>query len=368
MLWIRRLDAIEARPLSGTEGAQTPFWSPDGRFVAFFSAGKLKKIPVSGGASITLCDAETVPAGGAWNVEDVILFAGVSGGPGGGVPKPNPIRRVSASGGAPEAVTTPDTAKGEPWHLWPSFLPDGRHFVYFASGFRDPKAIYVGSLDSEDSNALVQEGPMRSMPADRLLFLRGTTLLAQAFDTKRLELAGEAVTIADSRGSVARLERPGRFQRRPLRCCIKRVRMHRGLPGSTVRANQWWLVSREATTTSVSHPGAPGSPWVLPIGHSDATSGLSTRRVALHTIDVRCGRLVMRRFWLPDGSRIVFNSDRQGQFDLKRSVPTLREQKRCSLKTTLRSSPCRGPRTGATFCINPAAATTPRAFTCGCSR
>ena len=85
MLWIRRLDAIEARPLSGTEGAQAPFWSPDGRFVAFFSAGKLKKIPVSGGASITLCDAETVPAGGAWNAEDVILFAGVSGIPGGGV-------------------------------------------------------------------------------------------------------------------------------------------------------------------------------------------------------------------------------------------------------------------------------------------
>ena len=156
MLWIRRLDAIEARPLSGTEGAQAPFWSPDGRLVAFFSAGKLERSPcLVARASRSAMRRPFLP--GAWNVEDVILFAGVSGGPGGGVPKPNPIRRVSASGGAPEAVTTPDTAKGEPWHLWPSFLPDGRHFVYFASGFRDPKAIYVGSLDSEDRTLLVQE-------------------------------------------------------------------------------------------------------------------------------------------------------------------------------------------------------------------
>ena len=117
-----------------------PFWSPDSRFIGFFAQGKLKKIDASGGSPQTLCDA---PAGngGTWNREGVIVFA------------PNRegvLARVSAAGGIPAAVTALDRRRQETAHLWPQFLPDGRHFLYLAlSGQRENRGLYVGSLGSD---------------------------------------------------------------------------------------------------------------------------------------------------------------------------------------------------------------------------
>ena len=153
LLWVRPLDAVVAQSLAGTEGATYPFWSPDSRFVAFLAQGKLKKIDVSGGAPLTLCDA-SLGATGAWNRDDVILFT-----PKGGAP----LYRVSASGGTPSPVTTFDTASGDTQHWFPFFLPDGRHFLYSALGSRragatDPRGVYVGSLDPKEAEHAVAAG------------------------------------------------------------------------------------------------------------------------------------------------------------------------------------------------------------------
>ena len=121
MLYIRPLTSVTAQPLAGTEDAGFPFWSPDGREVGFFAGGKLKKIDASGGPPQILCDA-TVGRGGAWSKGGVIVFAA------GGW---EPLLRVSAAGGAAEPASKLDVSRAENSHRWPSFLPDGDHFLFW---------------------------------------------------------------------------------------------------------------------------------------------------------------------------------------------------------------------------------------------
>src|SRR6185503_13732301 len=124
-LWVQSLDGLVAQPLAGTEGAGSPFWSSDSRFIGFFVGGKVKRVDATGGSPVTLADAIPNP-GATWNRGGTILFA--SFGPG------NPIRRVSDAGGAPSPATTLNVDAGETQHWFPFFLPDGRHFLYFAVG------------------------------------------------------------------------------------------------------------------------------------------------------------------------------------------------------------------------------------------
>jgi eukaryotic-like serine/threonine-protein kinase len=193
MLWVRPLDAQVAQPLAGTEGASFPFWSPDSRFIAFLASGKLNKVDSAGGVPATLCDA-TLGATGAWSRDDVILFT-----PRGSAP----LHRVSASGGQPSQVTTLDAAAGDAQHWYPSFLPDGRHYVYFvvgskARGLTDPRAIYLGSLDPGEPPRLLVEGGSNARYANgHLVYLRNGTLVAHRFDPDRLQLAGEPAPLVE---------------------------------------------------------------------------------------------------------------------------------------------------------------------------
>jgi serine/threonine protein kinase/Tol biopolymer transport system component len=185
LLWVRSLDSLNAQPLPGTEGAKTPFWSPDSRFIGFFAGGKLNKIDASGGRPQTLCDAPE--PGGAWNRDGVIIFSG-------GVS--NGFFRISASGGSP----TPATKLGpkEEAHRWPYFLPDGRHFVFLGDAQRtEDHHLRVGSLDSPDSQILLNAVSRVAYAAGYLLFVRQGTLVAQPFDANNLKLSGEPVTIAE---------------------------------------------------------------------------------------------------------------------------------------------------------------------------
>src|SRR5262245_17162989 len=121
MLAIRSLDELDARVLVGTERARFPFWSPDGRVVAFFADGKLKKMDAAGGPVQTICDA--VPGfGGSWNGDGIIVFAASA---------MEGLFKVPATGGTPTPVTS--LRKGEAFHQHPQFLPDGRRFLYFAA-------------------------------------------------------------------------------------------------------------------------------------------------------------------------------------------------------------------------------------------
>jgi len=192
-LWVRPLDSLSAEPLVGTEGANQPFWSADSRFLVFFAAGKLKKKEVGGGPTQILCDVVGDGGNGDWNREGVILFAPNNQASG-------PIYRLPAAGGSPTAVTMVDTSQGETGHLWPRFLPDGKHFIYLALNREKVKsAIRVSSIDSNTSMFLLNaQSFIQYAPPGYLLFQRDATLMAQSFDAQSLRLTGDAFPVAEN--------------------------------------------------------------------------------------------------------------------------------------------------------------------------
>jgi Tol biopolymer transport system component len=188
-IWVRAMGALAAQKLDKTEGADFPFWSPDSKNIAFFADGKLKRIVVTGGSPVNICDA-AAGEGGTWfqaeNSNDgVILFAPTSA---------SAIQRVPASGGVPTPVTK--LAQGEIAHIFPQFLPDGKRFLYFVRGAKP--GIYVQALGSEQRTFLL-ETPGRAIyaPPDLLLYLRDNTLLAQHWDWSALKPLGEPVAVTD---------------------------------------------------------------------------------------------------------------------------------------------------------------------------
>jgi Tol biopolymer transport system component len=191
-LWVRALSASAAQELNGAEGASYPFWAPDSGRLGFFAAGKLKTADLATGEVRELCDAP-LGRGGTWNREDTIVFApSVSG----------PLSSVSASGGVPSPATRlprPDSAGA---HRWPSFLPDGKHFLYFLD-WTSPEGsmgngTYVGSLDATDGKLISAEitGNV-AFASGRLLYVQDRRLMAQPFDPVRLETTGAAVPLGE---------------------------------------------------------------------------------------------------------------------------------------------------------------------------
>ncbi|MEK6756279.1 MAG: hypothetical protein AABZ02_09025, partial [Bacteroidota bacterium] len=192
LLFIRPFDALTDQPLTGTEGAVFPFWSPDNQFIGFFAQGKLKKIDGSGGPPITICSSPS-PRGGSWSSAGTIVFApSVIG----------PLFIVPAAGGTPTPITKLDSLRRESTHRWPHFLPDGKHFVYFArttvtGSQTEGDAIYVASVDGKVNKIIVNASSNAVFASGHLLFARGTTLVAQRFDEGSLELKVEPEAIAE---------------------------------------------------------------------------------------------------------------------------------------------------------------------------
>jgi serine/threonine protein kinase len=189
LLYVRPLTSLSAQPLPGTEEAMYPFWSPDSREIGFFTPGKMKKINAGGGPPQTLCDS-VGGRGGAWSKEGVIVFSPST---------TQALLRVSAAGGTPEPASKLDLAQAENSHRWPSFLPDGKHFLYWSRNSRagEPSVLYVGELGTLESKVLMKSETMAVYASGHLLFLRGQTLMAQPFNPSRLELSGEPVPVAE---------------------------------------------------------------------------------------------------------------------------------------------------------------------------
>ena len=306
-VWVRAMDALDGRPLAGTDGATYPFWSPDGAYLGFFAGGKLKKIAIAGGPTQTLCDASS-GRGGTWNREGVTLFS----------PSPTGvIFRVPAAGGTPVPATKVLESPGLLGDRWPIFLPDGVHFLYTAALDKpDSGGVSVGSLDGaaaervlpDYSNALYAP-PAAPSAAGHLLFRRENTLMAQPFDPMRLKTMGDVFPIAEQvafSGNTAF----GAF-------CVSENGTLVYRSGDFASDREFvWMDRAGKRLGAIGKPGAFGSFAVSP---DEKTLAVTTRSPGSQS-DIwleDLGRGLLSRFtfrsglsrspvWSPDGSRLIF--------------------------------------------------------------
>lgn len=177
VLSIRALNSLKPRPVDDSDEAQYPFWSPDSRYVGFFANGYLRKLDTASFSVSTICPAQD-GRGGAWNSDDVIVFA----------PAPQgPLFRVSAGGGDPSAITK--TATPDQTHRWPQFLPDGDHLIYMSGGAGEG-SLMATSLSHPQPTVVTRSSGNALYAHGYLLYLRANTVVAQPFDVKELKLSG----------------------------------------------------------------------------------------------------------------------------------------------------------------------------------
>jgi eukaryotic-like serine/threonine-protein kinase len=187
-IWVQSLNELTAKKLEGTEGAIFPFWSGDGKFVGFFADGHLKKVPASGGPVTILAEAPNA-RGGAWNQDNVIIY------------EPDyrdSLWRISAAGGTPVRLTQLESGK-HTTHRWPSFLPDGKHFMFFATNHsgNSEQGIYFGSLQDGSYKHVLEADSDAQYASGYLLYHLQSALLAQKFDPTNGVVSGDPVPVAN---------------------------------------------------------------------------------------------------------------------------------------------------------------------------
>jgi Tol biopolymer transport system component len=301
-LWVRDLEALEARALPGTEDARYPFWSPDGREVAFFTSEKLKRIEIAGGPAYPICDARN-GKGGTWGPDGTIVFA----------PSWNTgLARVPSGGGEVTQVTALDSTRAEDSHRLPSFLSGGRRFLYYARGRAAADGartgtIFLGSLDGDAPRELFPSESQAMQVDEHLLFVRENTLFARRMDGERL---GDPVPLAEQ---VTRLEAAmlGAFS------AVPGTLVYHQDEGAEL-AEIGWEDSTGQRGGKIGEPGPFREASMSPDGTrlaltddafdiwvAETATGVRTR----FTLDPA---VESSPIWSPDGSSILFASSRGG--------------------------------------------------------
>jgi eukaryotic-like serine/threonine-protein kinase len=320
LLWVRPLESVAAQPLPGTDGAILPFWSADSRFIAFSAGSKLRKIDVAGGPPQTLCDVQPFALGGTWGRDGTIIFGTNSG-----------LFSVSSAGGVPVRLTSVDSSRQERGHEWPQFLPDDRHFIYLAASNQPENAgIYLASRDSPKDRKQLVRTPYNAVYAPalqdargpqpgHLLFMREGTLMAQAFDEKRWQPAGEAIPVAEQVGvyldlaffSVSKTGvlayRGGAGQMTQLVWFDRSGRQLQTV--GPAAENESLALSPDETRVAVTRQdGRNRDIWLIDLARDS---------ISRFTFDEAADQMPV---WSPDGSRIAFASLRDGPASLYQKI------------------------------------------------
>jgi serine/threonine protein kinase len=322
-LWLRSLNSTSSRPLAGTDSGTYPFWSPDSRSIGFFNEGKLKLIDIDGGLVRELASAPN-PLGGTWNSNGTILFT------------PNytgPIFRISVTGGDAAMVTRVEGQQSS--HRFPLFLPDGRHFLYYVPGgtnsnvLTEARGVYVGQLDAASTIRLLDaDAEAAYAPPGYLLFARQGKLIAQKFDSAKLELSGNPFPVADQSLALG-----GSATSVGLSASAAGPIVYRGDQAGGLKRQFVWFDRSGKETGKVGPPDDAN-----PLGQSLSPDG---RRIALMrtvdgntdiwTLDLTRGALSRVTFdkalevdpvWSYDGRSIFFSSNRKGVFDIYQKSAT----------------------------------------------
>ena len=303
-LWLRSLDSDKARPLDGTDGAIFPFWSPDSRVIAFFADGKLKKLPIDGGP-ITEVAAAPNGRGGSWGSKGIILFA------------PDfrtGLMQVSANGGEVTPATSVDSSL-HTTHRWPVFLPDGKHFIFFANnhsgGLAEKNGIYFASLGETGVHEIVASDAGALFCSGYLLFHLGDRMMAQAMDQNSGKLTGNAFQVVESVTtdvSVWRMLATG---------SETGLLVYRSGTGQGGKVNLAWFDRSGKLLNTIGGPGVYREPRLSPDGRHLAVAEFVDNQNQIYTVDLARGLKTRVTFdnaahiapaWSPDGKTIAYSA------------------------------------------------------------
>ncbi len=311
-LYLRRMDHLEATVIPGTEGASTPFFSPDGQWMGFFTADKLRKVSVLGGVPVTLCSSR-VRFGADWGSDDTIVFAPTYG---------SGLAKVSAQGGEAEPLTRLSTSEGERQHAWPQILPGGKTVLFTIStgvSFESGR-IAVQQIDTGERRIVIEDGSYgRYLHSGHLLYVRGGSVLAAPFDLARLEVAGPAVPVLEG----VRTERYGEAY-----LAVSDDGSLLYAPGSAYGNERVlvWVNQNGSVQPLALAKRAFALPRLSPDGQKLAVSINDGGTFSIWLYDLRretFSRLTSEKssafpIWSPDGKFIAFSSDALGPMSIFR--------------------------------------------------
>jgi Tol biopolymer transport system component len=318
-LYLRALDRLDAASVAGTDAASNPFFSPDGRWLGFWSNDALRKVAVAGGPATTICEAPGSIFGASWGSDDMIVYSRARQG----------LWRVPGAGGTPQRLTTPNTGKGEVKHLLPQVLPGNQTVLFTVTHTPLPTwndtEIVAQSLTTGQQRVVVQSGAdARYVASGHLLYMQRGTLMAAPFDVQRVQIRGGGIgVVADVMQAANTLNEA--FDSGAGQFAVSESGSLLYAPGGVFpdpeRSLVW--VNRAGLVEPLPAPVRPYlSPRLSPDGQRIATWTTGDRNLWTYDLSRRSltrltseGRNA-RPIWTPDGKRIVFGSANAGDENL----------------------------------------------------